>query len=594
MLRQTLLKALERRVSKPVMTKARGIPGRARLGPPAATLVAAGEPLYTGEELELPLDTTVPAREERVARRLPPSSPPLAAAASPSRGRSVLENRSQLHHHRPVPANARVLSRPLPPLPPRRRAPVAAEEDMDDAFDSEGADHVDRETAVGEGEEEEGAAVDEANDEHPAVDEAVEGESHAQVGEPARPGSGPSAPSTQQSKEAYRFLLDHIDAEIAALQRRHTAVTTRRQSLEERNSLRIKELFEFMESPWMLLTAEVQPPLPSTGVDVYLKEQRLKKSATTSGNGNGGSSANPPDAHDKMFVLACHKNYRGLPSAEKRLYEEAANFNAAVRQELKYRLATGCSRFEAFCQQVKECTADMVRLGRVPELPAAWHHANHHSNASGSASHYQGLSKWQRSARQAQAAAASSAEREGEARNGAAPRRPARAGARIKAAAAGSRRDRKQLAGEEEEPDDEGEEEGHSSASAAAKGKGRRGVGRGRPTAKRVAAAAKGRKDARRPRPAASNRNGVRRAKKANNARAGGAGGSSPRRSASIPLPDLGKLAIKKIRKVAAAAGSGRGTTTEKRRAKRAANASRPATKRAAAGGRRDGKKKKK
>lgn len=182
-------------------------------------------------------------------------------------------------------------------------------------------------------------------------------------------GDGELPPDSGKSSEAYRFLLHHIDAEIAALQRRHVAVTTRRQKVEDTQAHRIKELFEFMESPWLLLEPDMPPALPATGVDVYLKEQRAKRRPP----GDHSHTKHLHDASDKMFVLACHKNYRNLAAAQKKPYEVAAQHNAMLRQELRYRLATGCSRFEAFFGQIRECTAEMVRKGQVPDLPAVHH-----------------------------------------------------------------------------------------------------------------------------------------------------------------------------------------------------------------------------
>lgn len=174
--------------------------------------------------------------------------------------------------------------------------------------------------------------------------------------------SAGSAATKAKSSDAYRFLLHHIDAEIAALQRRHASVTTRRQSVQTRQTQRIKELFEVMENPWTLLPTEMQPALPATGVDVYIKEQQIARQQQ--------NHVHPiPEGQDKMYVLALHKNYKSMPAGRKRFYEEAAHYNAAVREELKYLLTRGCSRFEAFLDTIKECTMEMAREGQVPELP---------------------------------------------------------------------------------------------------------------------------------------------------------------------------------------------------------------------------------
>ncbi|KAG5497141.1 hypothetical protein GH5_01676 [Leishmania sp. Ghana 2012 LV757] len=192
--------------------------------------------------------------------------------------------------------------------------------------------------------------------------------------------SSGSKTTTAKSSDAYRFLLHHIDAEIAALQRRHASVTTRRQSVQTRQTQRIKELFELMEHPWTLLPTEVQPALPATGVDVYIKEQQIARLQQ--------NPAHPiPEGQDKMYVLALHKNYKSMPAGRKRFYEEAAHHNAAVREELKYMLTRGCSRFEAFLDSIKECTMEMAREGQVPELPTT-HAQNRFNAARGSGSNY--------------------------------------------------------------------------------------------------------------------------------------------------------------------------------------------------------------
>lgn len=167
-----------------------------------------------------------------------------------------------------------------------------------------------------------------------------------------------------KSVEAYRFLLDHIGAEIAALKRRHSSVSTQRTQLENQQASHIKELYNFMENPWMLLTTMTPPALPPTGAEVYLKEKMAQRNATASEAELGDV------AKDKIFVLACHRNYKSLPLLERRPYEEAGRHNAALREELKRRLSTGCVRFEEFCNQLQECTAAMVREGNVPELPS--------------------------------------------------------------------------------------------------------------------------------------------------------------------------------------------------------------------------------
>uniref|UniRef100_A0A0A9Y909 Protein saf1 n=1 Tax=Lygus hesperus TaxID=30085 RepID=A0A0A9Y909_LYGHE len=133
---------------------------------------------------------------------------------------------------------------------------------------------------------------------------------------------------------------------------------------------KVKELFEFMESPWLLLHSEIGPALPATGVDVYIKEQQLKRNKsqteTTLSEKTTVDKTHGMDVHDKMFILTCHKNYRILPAASKKLYEAAAQYNAALRQELHYRLSSGCSRFETFCASVKEATVELIKQGTLP------------------------------------------------------------------------------------------------------------------------------------------------------------------------------------------------------------------------------------
>jgi hypothetical protein len=203
------------------------------------------------------------------------------------------------------------------------------------------------------------------------------GELNAGLAGESASGSGEAGASTNaaQSADAYRFLLNHIDAEIAALQRRHSAVTTQRQHVQTRQTQRIKELFELMEAPWTLLPTEMQPALPATGVDVYIKEQQLARQQRLGSSSNGSSPA-AHDGQDKMYVLALHKNFKSMPAGRKRFYEEAANYNAAVREEMKYQLSRGCARFEAFLDRVQECTMEMAREGQVPELPSG--HAHQH------------------------------------------------------------------------------------------------------------------------------------------------------------------------------------------------------------------------
>lgn len=164
-----------------------------------------------------------------------------------------------------------------------------------------------------------------------------------------------------KSVEAYRFLLRHIDAEIAALKRRHSSVSAHRGQLEDQHVSRIRELYHLMDSPWLLLQPATASPLPVSGVSVYLKEQMELK------RGSPGETIDI--SRDKVLALATEKNYFSLAPADRKPYEEAAHYNAVLREEMKRRLSDGCSQFEQFCEQVKECTAEMVRTGTVPPFP---------------------------------------------------------------------------------------------------------------------------------------------------------------------------------------------------------------------------------
>ncbi|KAG5471503.1 hypothetical protein LSCM1_01596 [Leishmania martiniquensis] len=411
-------------------------------------------------------------------------------------------------------------------------------------------------------------------------------------------GPGGSKTTTAKSSDAYRFLLHHIDAEIAALQRRHASVTTRRQSVQTRQTQRIKELFELMEHPWTLLPTEVQPALPATGVDVYIKEQQIALQQQ--------NLPHPiPEGQDKMYVLALHKNYKSMPAGRKRFYEEAAHYNAAVREELKFLLTRGCSRFEAFLDSIKECTVEMAREGQVPELPTT-HAQNRFNAARGGGSHYRPPS----ASKALPAGGDASSLRSRKSRQPAGPH----PGAATQEGSIGV-----EAEGEEEE-DAEAEEEDDGEvvnlAKEAQRGTRRSSVGlkRGQKASKRIKTAArtahacapaadagghssakvlKGRKG---PATSTKKQSGVKPARKGKNS-AGSHGGANDRGSSktaskaagsatvsrSIPLPNLDHLAIKIKRMMGPSHGSG---GAAKKTAKKVSSSLKPA------GGRRQKRKK--
>lgn len=213
--------------------------------------------------------------------------------------------------------------------------PIYTGSEMDVGYDEEGMEHEDVK--------------------HSLTENPTSGAAGATATAPASEGEAGAPKEANTSASAYHFLLNHIDAEIEALQRRHKEVTSRRKNEEEKQNARIKELFKFMESPWLLLETAVEPALPATGVDVYIKEVTLEHRRT-------GKS------EDKMFVLACHKNYHNMPFAEKKHYEGAARYNANLRQQMKQQLSSGLTRFETFCSQMKEGTAEMSKQGKLPEV----------------------------------------------------------------------------------------------------------------------------------------------------------------------------------------------------------------------------------
>lgn len=405
---------------------------------------------------------------------------------------------------------------------------------------------------------------------HAEDTEDGEGAAAADVGAAGSGGSGAHLPSAEdaegdavsaataaKSSDAYRFLLNHIDAEIAALQRRHASVTTRRQSVQTRQTQRIKELFDVMEHPWTLLPSEVQPALPATGVDVYIKEQQLARQ----------QQSPPQDGQDKMYVLALHKNYKSMPAGRKRFYEEAAHYNAAVREELKYQLTRGCARFEAFLDTIKECTMEMAREGKMPELPST-HAQNRFQAARNNAAAQQRKASSTPSRRPTSQAGASEsssplgAADAGADGNGAEARSTetehagsgtGRGGRQSLSVAAGSRRSVGKAASRVKQAAKKAKSAAGTAGGAAAKGRKASAPASSKKPAKSKAAASGGAK-AKRAGAAGSGGRGKKRAAKATSA--GGSGSSR-----SIPLPNLDLLALMKVKQMmnGATASGGRG-----------------------------------
>ncbi|KPA74528.1 hypothetical protein ABB37_09183 [Leptomonas pyrrhocoris] len=390
-----------------------------------------------------------------------------------------------------------------------------------------------------------------------------------------------SSPTAAKSADAYRFLLNHIDAEIAALQRRHSSVTTRRQSVQTRQTQRIKELFELMEAPWTLLPTEMQPALPATGVDVYIKEQQLARQQRLSGGGSSANSNHLPnaaghDGQDKMYVLALHKNYKSMPAGRKRFYEEAANYNAAVREEMKYQLTRGCTRFEAFLDRVKECTMEMAREGQMPEMPTGHAQQRFHAQRGASGSRYNGAVRAPWNAASAEGVSAgrrtnSLAGHEASAGEVAAGGETAEGGSLQESSTAvktGRRKGRRASQRLKDAATTATIENAKSRVAATAVGADspspKKAKGKGRHTAPAHAKAfhaaklSKGkRKTTKAARPAkavAGGRGGAHGKKSPSSA----AAAASPRKSGvsrSIPLPNLNRLALKKIEQIAAPPG---------------------------------------
>ncbi|KAF8290737.1 hypothetical protein TcBrA4_0120480 [Trypanosoma cruzi] len=181
------------------------------------------------------------------------------------------------------------------------------------------------------------------------------------VSPPPPKSSGALQPSKDQqhgdaSEDAYRFLLHHIDSEIAALKRRITTVAKQRETVENNQSRRIRELFECIERPWLLLESIHAPQLPNKALEVYAKELYFKQHGADAGNCE----------QDAVFLDACRRNWRGLAIAQRKPYEIAARRNEHLRKELKKKISNGCSHFESFCEELKEWTAAMARNEMKP------------------------------------------------------------------------------------------------------------------------------------------------------------------------------------------------------------------------------------
>lgn len=544
MLRQTLCRWLERKPARPVMSRAgRSLSATkaaaAGLAPPLSS--SSASPGYSTGDSDLrdaaaTLDVVDDVPIEPFSRPVRTSA--AASGAAAARNANAQEMLSHLKHKYDFPparddtphaAN----TQQRPPMKSARHvmstlrrphaassstaaaaAPAVDEADTDDAAAS--VDDADVGDVGGEGlddaADDEGGGGDTGDGAHPSAGEA---EAHGDDG-----ASTTATAAAATSSDAYRFLLNHIDAEIAALQRRHTAVTTRRQGVQTAQTQRVKELFELIEAPWSLLPTAMQPALPATGVDVFIKEQQLARQQRTTAGGDG---------QDKMYVLALHKNYKSMPAGRKRFYEEAAQHNAAVREEMKYQLTRGCARFEAFLENVKECTMVMAREGQVPELPSGHTHQ-----------HQQHHNRFQRPQRPAAAPAAvvgsgeaakataeaveSMADTASTAKTG-----PSRAARRIKNAAAAAKASKTDRASPKKTAGNGASKAGKSSRAAP------------KPKAKQAKSPAK-------------------LTTKASSSKKTTAAAASPAAakagpSRSIPLPNLNNLALKKIKQLSAPPG---------------------------------------
>nr|CCC92504.1 conserved hypothetical protein [Trypanosoma congolense IL3000] len=170
--------------------------------------------------------------------------------------------------------------------------------------------------------------------------------------------------SSTASDDAYKFLLHHIDSEIAALTRRVTTVGRQRESVEGNQSRRIRQLFECIERPWLLLESIPPPQLPNKPLDVFAKEMYVRQHGTS-------TSAWEEDA---LFLSNCRRNWRVLSVQQRKPYEIAARRNEQTRKELKKKINNGCTYFEKLCEQTKEWTAEMVR-GELRRVASGKSHA---------------------------------------------------------------------------------------------------------------------------------------------------------------------------------------------------------------------------
>ncbi|AAZ13487.1 hypothetical protein, conserved [Trypanosoma brucei brucei TREU927] len=157
--------------------------------------------------------------------------------------------------------------------------------------------------------------------------------------------------SGDASDDAYKFLLHHIDSEIAALKRRVTTVMDQRKNVEDSQNRRIRDLFECIERPWLLLASIPPPQLPNKALDVFAKEFYTRQNGTSTSGWE----------EDAIFLSTCKRNWRVLTTLQRKPYEIAARRNEQTRKELKKKMSNGCSYFEKLCEQTKEWTAEMVR-----------------------------------------------------------------------------------------------------------------------------------------------------------------------------------------------------------------------------------------
>lgn len=180
--------------------------------------------------------------------------------------------------------------------------------------------------------------------------------------------------------EAFKFLVNHLDAEIASIRRQRRELALQRQSTVNAEQMRLEYLFRCIDEPWLLLPASVGEsrslasegsmdhwgPLPSTGLAVYVQE----KWASTR---NGGS----PSAHGSVIeqwrqsvrdeidreklVKKWSKQWSAMPVTKSSVYVEAAKRNAELRSKMQALMTDGCADFETYCSSLAPWTADRVR-----------------------------------------------------------------------------------------------------------------------------------------------------------------------------------------------------------------------------------------